>query len=59
MQNQDGEVTAVTVLPLEITDVLDAEILQEANGNSNQLSEKFFLLRIMTSFCLTIDQIAQ
>lgn len=57
--NQDGEITAVTVFPREITDDFDAETLQEAKGNPNQLSEKFFLLRIMTSFCLTIDQIGQ
>ena len=44
LQNQDGQITAVTVFPPKITDILDEEILEEAKGNPDQLLEKFLLL---------------
>lgn len=42
--NQNGKVTAVTVFPLEITNVFVEETLRVAKGNLHQLLEKFLLL---------------
>ena len=42
--NQDGEITAVTVFPREITDAFDAETLQEAKGNPQSTIRKVLLI---------------
>ena len=43
-QDQNGEITAVTMFPPKTADVFGEENLQEAQGNPNQLLEKFLLL---------------
>lgn len=58
LQNQDVLIANVIVFPPEITDIFGEETLKEAKRNPDQLLEKSSCYwRIMTSFCLTVDQI--
>lgn len=43
-KKQDGEKTAVTVFPPELTDVVGEKTLREAKGNPDQQLEKLLLL---------------